>query len=124
MSAKGQKQTFAPQNVMPALPPKADMCGALVHVHFGPVADILSAVAITLLADGGLTSDRTTVCDKRHGKVSAILDPGWFHATQRRSTRRYFHLAIRQANITAAAPIAAAITDVNSPARSTISRAM
>jgi hypothetical protein len=35
-----------------------------------------------------------------------------------------FHLAIRQANITAAAPIAAAMTDVNSPARSTISRAM
>ena len=26
MSALDQKQTFAPQNVMPALPPKADMC--------------------------------------------------------------------------------------------------
>ena len=25
---------------MSALPPKADMCGALVHVRFGPIADI------------------------------------------------------------------------------------
>ena len=28
MSAMGQKQTFALQNVMSALPPIADMCGA------------------------------------------------------------------------------------------------
>jgi hypothetical protein len=28
MSALGQKQTFAPQKVMSALPLKADMCGA------------------------------------------------------------------------------------------------
>jgi hypothetical protein len=27
MSALGHKQTFAPQNVMSALPSKADMCG-------------------------------------------------------------------------------------------------
>ena len=58
MSALGQKQTLAlqkemsalppiatakadmPQMVMSALPPKADMCGALVHVCFGPIADI------------------------------------------------------------------------------------
>src|SRR5262245_21477644 len=25
---------------MSALPPKADMCGALAHVRFGPIADI------------------------------------------------------------------------------------
>jgi hypothetical protein len=31
MSALGQKQTFAPQNVM--LPPKADMCGATSDVR-------------------------------------------------------------------------------------------
>src|SRR5262249_40143456 len=36
MSALGQKQTFAPQKVMSALPPKADMCGAVVDVRFGP----------------------------------------------------------------------------------------
>jgi hypothetical protein len=58
MSALGQKQTFAPQKAMSALPPiatakadcrktvmsalhpKADMCGATAHVCFGPIADI------------------------------------------------------------------------------------
>jgi hypothetical protein len=58
MSALGQKQTYAVQNGMSALPPiatakakfpqtvmsalplKADMCGALAHVRFGPKADI------------------------------------------------------------------------------------
>ncbi|MGB8055507.1 MAG: hypothetical protein WCF75_02635, partial [Pseudolabrys sp.] len=32
MSALGQKQTFAAHKSMSALPPKADMCGALAHV--------------------------------------------------------------------------------------------
>jgi hypothetical protein len=63
MSALGQKQTYAvqtgmsalppiatakaefPQRVMSALPPKADMCGALAHVCFGPKADRLSVAA-------------------------------------------------------------------------------
>jgi hypothetical protein len=36
----GQKQTFAVQNVMSALPPKADMCGAKRDVRFVPEADI------------------------------------------------------------------------------------
>ena len=40
MSALGQKQTFAVQNVMSALPPKADMCGAVAHVRFVPIANI------------------------------------------------------------------------------------
>src|SRR5262245_49479814 len=58
MSALGQKQTYAPHNgmsallpiatakadsrkrAMSALPPKADMCSAVVHVRFGPKADI------------------------------------------------------------------------------------
>ena len=40
MSALGQKRTCAAQNVMSALPPKADMCSALVHVRFVPIADI------------------------------------------------------------------------------------
>ena len=34
MSALGHKQTFAVQNVMSALPPKADMCSALADVRF------------------------------------------------------------------------------------------
>jgi hypothetical protein len=40
MSALGQKQTFAPQNVMSAVPPKADMCDATSDVRFGPLADM------------------------------------------------------------------------------------
>jgi hypothetical protein len=60
MSAKGQKQTYAVQKAMSALPPiatakadvcprscsalppKADVCSALAHVCFGPKADIRS----------------------------------------------------------------------------------
>jgi hypothetical protein len=36
----GQNATCAPQKVMSALPPKADMCSALAYVCFGPKADI------------------------------------------------------------------------------------
>src|SRR5262249_10267912 len=36
MSALGQKQTYAAQKAMSALPPKADMCSAQAHVCFGP----------------------------------------------------------------------------------------
>jgi hypothetical protein len=38
MSALGQNQTFTPQNVMSALSPTADMCGATRDVRFGPKA--------------------------------------------------------------------------------------
>jgi len=40
LSALVHKQTYAPQNAMSALPPKADMCGATRDVRFGPKADI------------------------------------------------------------------------------------
>jgi hypothetical protein len=43
MSAGGQKATCAPQKVMSALPPKADMCVALAYVRFGPKADSCAA---------------------------------------------------------------------------------
>jgi hypothetical protein len=36
----GQKQTFAVQNGMSALPPIADICSAQAHVRFVPKADI------------------------------------------------------------------------------------
>ena len=42
MSALGQKQTYAVQKSMSALPPKADMCSAITDVRFGPKADIPS----------------------------------------------------------------------------------
>jgi hypothetical protein len=35
MSALGQKRTCAMQNLMSALPPKADIASALAHVCFG-----------------------------------------------------------------------------------------
>jgi hypothetical protein len=44
MSAFGRKHTFAVQQPMSALPPKADICTAIAHVRFGPKADI-SALA-------------------------------------------------------------------------------
>jgi hypothetical protein len=44
MSALGQKQTFAPQKSMSALPPKADKCGAVGDVGFGPIADVAGLV--------------------------------------------------------------------------------
>jgi hypothetical protein len=40
MSALGQKQTCAVQNVMSALPPEADMSSATRDVRFVPIADI------------------------------------------------------------------------------------
>jgi hypothetical protein len=42
MSALGHKRTYAVQNVMSALPPIADMCGAARDVCFGPKADTLA----------------------------------------------------------------------------------
>jgi len=32
---------------MSALPPKADMCGALLHVCYGPIADIIDVLLST-----------------------------------------------------------------------------
>jgi hypothetical protein len=49
MSALLQKQTFAPQNVMCALPPKADMCGAARDVRYGPKAGMHRAITERLL---------------------------------------------------------------------------
>jgi hypothetical protein len=49
MSALGQKQTFALQKVMSALPPKADMCSATTHVRYGPKADIGAQKLISVL---------------------------------------------------------------------------
>jgi hypothetical protein len=45
MSALAQKQACAPQKVMTALPPKADMCGATRDVRFGPIADMLNKLS-------------------------------------------------------------------------------
>jgi hypothetical protein len=34
------RESEIPQKAMSALPPKADMCGAMGDVRFGPIADI------------------------------------------------------------------------------------
>ena len=36
------RKSGLPAKVMSALPPRADMCGALANVGFGPKADIVS----------------------------------------------------------------------------------
>src|SRR6185437_9421949 len=38
-----------PRKVMSALPPKADMCGAQAYVRYGPIADVITMVGLTLL---------------------------------------------------------------------------
>src|SRR5262245_47292554 len=51
----GQKQTYAAQNGISALPPEADMCGATKDVHFGPKADLtysITSSAIDITLDG------------------------------------------------------------------------
>src|SRR4030095_12843844 len=53
MSALGRKQTFAPQNVMSALAPKADMCGALAHVCFGPIDGVIGRRFLWIAEDFG-----------------------------------------------------------------------
>jgi hypothetical protein len=54
MSALGQKQTCAVQKSMSALLLKAEMCGALGHVSFGPKADMLSSCEYKLPIFDGL----------------------------------------------------------------------
>jgi hypothetical protein len=49
MSALGQKQTFAVQTIMSALPPIADMCGATRDVRFVPIADIRYLIEMSAL---------------------------------------------------------------------------
>ena len=46
MPELGHKRTFAPEKVMSAFGGKADVCGALAHVCFGPKADIASLIRL------------------------------------------------------------------------------
>ena len=63
MSALGQKQTYAAQKAMSALPPKADMCGAMRDARFGPKADIgvLDSRAKKSLHRGAVASFRNAL---------------------------------------------------------------
>src|SRR5262245_5016596 len=54
MSALGQKRTYAVHNGMSALPPKADMCGAVDDVRYGPKSGHQRST--TIGASGGIGS--------------------------------------------------------------------
>jgi hypothetical protein len=43
----GSKAAYAAQRPMSALPPKADICSALAHVRYGPIADIFVSLQLT-----------------------------------------------------------------------------
>ena len=71
MSALGQKQTFAPQEVMSALPPKADMCGARAHVCFGPQNLELSHYR-SIIVFAGISSGNPGVLPKVSRRCSHV----------------------------------------------------
>ena len=41
------RESGFPQTVMSALPPKADMCGAIADVRYGPIADIAPLIRLS-----------------------------------------------------------------------------
>ena len=76
MSALGQKQTYAVQKAMSALPPittaKADMCGAARDARFGPIADSCIAAAkarYSIISSARALQCRRHVEAKRLGKL-------------------------------------------------------
>ena len=80
MSALGQKRTFAAQEVMSALPPRADMCGALADVRLGPKADIrardigksMSAKRQKQVLTGELAQTRYIIAGIKSGSCSPM----------------------------------------------------
>jgi hypothetical protein len=84
MSAKGHKQIYAPQKAMSALPPKADVCGALACVCFGPKADIGQRYSITssarLSSECGTVRPSTLavlrlISGARHARAGLVKSP-------------------------------------------------
>jgi hypothetical protein len=76
MSALGQKPTFAVQKGMSALPPKADMCGALGLLQ--PVAGIAACCGQTLCVDPVAQPDRASASKLR------VAGSNWDSSTIRR----------------------------------------
>jgi len=58
MSALGQKQTCAVQNVMSTLPPNCDIDCVFRHVRFGPIADIRGAILMSALPPNAVIRER------------------------------------------------------------------
>jgi hypothetical protein len=61
--------------VMSALPPKADMCSALAHVCFGPIADIVAFRAWSVCALECPDIDALSLrrCAQVIGELSTIM---------------------------------------------------
>jgi hypothetical protein len=72
MSALGHKQIYAVQNGMSALPLKADICGAPVHVRFGPIVDIRCRLSMCQLPDRRCPSSRVIVHHRLLQGVSGV----------------------------------------------------
>src|SRR5262252_4740811 len=76
MSALGQKQTYAVHQPISALPPKADMCGAIAAVRFGPIADTFGPPTIR-----GLSEARAIVGSKPFDLIVGQLRGDQAHAS-------------------------------------------
>jgi len=109
-SALGQKQTFAPQKVMSALPPKADIKCVFRHVCFGPIANMaekrrgclreprLPQVAARGTSALTICGNRACDCDHhfRNSPATFIRIPivGMFHTSERANgTSAIFRIA-------------------------------
>src|SRR5215470_5435061 len=66
---------------MSALPPKADMCGALAHVGFGPIADSCAAAIAYTFAHLVVAAERSIAFDVG----GAILEPRFEDVIERMS---------------------------------------
>jgi len=74
MSALGQKQTYAVQNGMSALPPKATSNATYGDVRFGPKADIESIVTVQETAPEA-RGKITLISANLPGSVSTSIEP-------------------------------------------------
>ena len=75
MSALGQKQTFAAQNGMSALPPKADMCGALAMARGYARQLIPQGMIVRAIATRPYASLRGTASSVRWYKEQITFNP-------------------------------------------------
>jgi hypothetical protein len=89
MSALGQKQTFAVQKGMCALPPKADMCGATRHVRMMRNCDSSHARALWP-PPFFVTGTRCIIERECLYKFSAYVDIHHGHRVSSNSSPAYF----------------------------------
>jgi hypothetical protein len=86
-TSNSDRESEFPQRAMSALPPKADMCGAIAHVCYGPEADMCSARLVSAKGQRrksfqgllgwqiGHWRSRYRVFDHRGGRRGLRLDP-------------------------------------------------